>query len=259
MQVLSFLNDDVKDILDIGCNAGALLRSCRRLCPAANLAGVDINTEALAAARLAVPEATILAAGAELLPFENEQFDRVFCTEVIEHIPPELRAQGFREMQRVLKPGGVLVLTVPHAGWFAWMDSNNVRFRLPRLYQRLVGNGLRDRNYEHLGRHVEWHEHFRLDELLKLAGAGWETRLVKHGGLLLYPLMDWLSWPFYRRGRHDHWLRRGFERIAGWDYSIDYGSASYGILLALQKSPGEPTRVTTHIDQSVCAPMVKED
>ena len=47
--------------------------------------------------------------------------------------------------------------------------------------------------------------------------------------------MDWLSWPFYRMGRPEHWLRQAFERVAAQDYAVDYGDASYGIMLVLRR------------------------
>ena len=58
----------------------------------------------------------------------------------------------------------------------------------------------------------------------------------RRGGLFVYPLMDWLSWPFYRAGKHDHPVRRLFERAAGWDYMVDFGRASYGVLVALRRA-----------------------
>jgi len=45
------------------------------------------------------------------LPFTNESFDVVTCFDVFEHVPDDVRA--FHEVHRVLKPGGLLVFTVP--------------------------------------------------------------------------------------------------------------------------------------------------
>jgi SAM-dependent methyltransferase len=203
-------------------------------------------------AREKVPAAELRRAGAERLPFGNDTFEYVTCIEVLEHLPPELRPLAFQEMRRVLQPGGKLILTVPHAGSFAWLDSNNLRLRAPGLYTRLLGGGRRDANYKALSRNVEWHYHFNEHELLTLAGEGWEMVAVVRGGLFLYPLMDWLSWPFYRFGIPHHPLRRTFERIAGWDYRIDFGKASYGILVVLRRNDSqEPTSVASG-DFAVC-------
>jgi SAM-dependent methyltransferase len=48
------------------------------------------------------------------LPFQNDQFDTVFCTQVLEHVFEHDKMMG--EVARVLRPGGHLILTVP----FAW-------------------------------------------------------------------------------------------------------------------------------------------
>lgn len=48
------------------------------------------------------------------LPFPDNTFDRVICSEVFEHIPDDVGAMA--ELTRVLKPGGVLAATVP--SWF---------------------------------------------------------------------------------------------------------------------------------------------
>ena len=48
--------------------------------------------------------------------FEDEFFDRVFCISVIEHLPEQIAYAGMREMSRVLKKGGLLVVTVDNDG-----------------------------------------------------------------------------------------------------------------------------------------------
>jgi len=235
MNIGTHFSRPVDSLLDVGCNVGAWLRDCARQLPSARLAGVEINEEALQVARRNVPSAELHHAGAEALPFDDGTFQYVTCVEVLEHLPSHLRASAFQEMWRVLKPGGRLILTVPHAGWFAWADSNNVRLRLPGLYRWLLGRGKRDKSYDLAGKQVEWHHHFTLNELETLAGPAWKTATVRRGGLFLYPLMDWLSWPFYRLECANNPIRKTFERIAGWDYQIDYGVASYGILVAFDR------------------------
>jgi SAM-dependent methyltransferase len=225
-----------ESLLDVGCNVGAWLAHCRQRWPEAKLAGVEPNAASLVHARELLPEADLREAGAERLPFADGSFHYVTCFEVLEHVPAELRRQALAEIRRVLRPGGRLVLTVPHRGWFAWLDSNNVRFKLPQVYTLLVKRGLRDPSYEGRGEHVEWHHHFTLDEFRGLAGGGWREVSVARGGLFLPPLTDWLSWPFYRAGRVDHPLRRALERISAWDTDHDYGRASYGMLVAMERA-----------------------
>lgn len=235
MRVLDWIGAPPESLLDVGCNAGAWLHQCSIEFPTARLAGTDINEVSLVKAVQTLRKAVVVRAGAELLPFKSESFQYMTCMEVLEHIPAELRSAAVAEMRRVLMPNGRLVLTVPHRGLFAFLDSNNIRFRLPALYKLLVRHGRRDRVYSAAGRHVEWHHHFNQADLIELLGPGWRVSAVRRGGLVVYPLMDWLSWPFYRTGNPNHWLRKFFERLASMDYNIDFGRASYGILLVADK------------------------
>ena len=57
-----------------------------------------------------------LSGDAVRLPFPDGTFDRIICSEVFEHIPDDAGAMA--ELQRVLRPGGVLAATVP-----AWMPE----------------------------------------------------------------------------------------------------------------------------------------
>jgi SAM-dependent methyltransferase len=235
LRVTDWIDEPVGSLLDVGCNDGAWLGDCARRFPLARLAGIDINTKALPKAKQKVPRAELHQAGAEDLPFPDSSFQYVTCFEVLEHLPAGLRTAAFLEIHRVLRPGGRVILSVPHAGWFAWLDSNNLRYRLPRLYRWLVQRGLRDAGYEAIGREVEWHHHFTVPEIMRLAGEGWRPVAVCYRGLVIFPLMDLLSWPFYRLGIPDHPIRRLFERIAGWEYQISFGPASYGVLIVLER------------------------
>ncbi len=204
---------------------------------AARLAGVELNDKALSVAARNRPEAILSRAVAERLPFPDDTFDCVTCLEVLEHLPEKNWTSAIQEMRRVLKPGGVLIVTVPHAGLFAWMDSNNVRHRLPGLYRSFVRRGLRDSNYDALERHVEWHKHFTKQELEEIVGtAGWKSVRFTYGGSFLMPLADWLSWPFYRAGKSEHPIRRLLGRLADWDYRIDFGRLSYGVCMVSVKA-----------------------
>ncbi len=55
--------------------------------------------------------ATQVAGDATKLPFDDDAFDRIIASEVLEHIPSDIDALG--ELTRVLKPGGMLAATVP--------------------------------------------------------------------------------------------------------------------------------------------------
>jgi SAM-dependent methyltransferase len=69
---------------------------------------------------IAQPEKKIIGADVALLPFKDKTFDVVICREVIEHVPDTDAA--FREMKRVLRPKGYLLITTPN-GLAGYIDG----------------------------------------------------------------------------------------------------------------------------------------
>lgn len=115
-------------LLDVGCGTGALLRHLSLAHPTTRMFGVDPVPEMLAVARRRLPPAIQLATGwAEQLPFESEQFDVVVSCNMFHYIRQPMNA--LREMSRVLRSGGQLVIT-------DWCDDYLV-CRVCDLYLRL--------------------------------------------------------------------------------------------------------------------------
>ncbi len=98
-----------KRVLDLGCRTGAVTE---HFLPGNEVVGVDVDEGALeqAAARGIT---TVWADIEELLPFEAGSFDVVVAGEILEHV--RFSDQVVAEIARVLKPGGVLVGSVPNA------------------------------------------------------------------------------------------------------------------------------------------------
>jgi SAM-dependent methyltransferase len=99
------------NLLDIGCGTGYTLA---RLPKRMRTVGVDFSPTALAFARDRLGEKAntkLVRGSAYALPFANERFDAVLALDVLEHLEDDLGAA--KEMRRVLKKGGVAVVTVP--------------------------------------------------------------------------------------------------------------------------------------------------
>jgi ubiquinone/menaquinone biosynthesis C-methylase UbiE len=93
-------------MLDAGCGTGLNLASM----PAGSV-GIDLNPRNLDLIRERLPHHPVVLGDIEAMPFEDESFSTVVCTEVLEHVPyPE---KALREMFRVLKSGGLLIGSVP--------------------------------------------------------------------------------------------------------------------------------------------------
>ena len=86
--------------LEVGCNVGANTRWLAELLGPENVAGVDINEQALATARETVPGADLRLAPARSLPFPDASFDLVFTTGVLIHQPPDELGRVIDEIVR---------------------------------------------------------------------------------------------------------------------------------------------------------------
>jgi ubiquinone/menaquinone biosynthesis C-methylase UbiE len=114
-------------VLDVGCGTGELLRRLRAKYPNAALAGLDPVAEMLAVARGKLNGTEDLRIGyANSLPWKAGAFDVVVSCNMFHYITHPVEA--LREMARVLRPGGSLVLT-------DWCDDY-VACRLCNLYLR---------------------------------------------------------------------------------------------------------------------------
>jgi len=118
------------------------------------------------------------------LPFPDESFDTCTILEVIEHVADERRT--LRELARVLKPGGRLLLTTPHRGMLTFIDPGNIKFILPAMHRFAHRTLLRNSGYYEarfgdarrdelnlvgdfsLDR-IPWHRHYSVNDIRRLA------------------------------------------------------------------------------------------
>ena len=102
-------------ILDLGCGNGRLFEIFKN--KEIDYIGADNSEELIKIAKNKYPEAKFQVADAFQLPFPDGYFDKIFNVAVLHHIPSkELRLLLLREANRVLRPGGQLVLSV----WHLW-------------------------------------------------------------------------------------------------------------------------------------------
>lgn len=154
-------------VLDVGCGTGVLLEALARLVPEAESAGVDRSAAMLSVAESRLDDGVLLCrAGAEALPFVDESFDRVVSTSVF-HFVHE-RVAALREMHRVLRPGGTLVIT----DWYGNDPVMWLRDRLLRLRNRDYSPSLTRRQlqacFREAGLPVPEPEHYRIHPLWAL-------------------------------------------------------------------------------------------
>lgn len=137
-------------VLDVGCGEGWFTAELARA--GAHAVGVEVAEEPLRRARRRDSQLAFeLVASAVAWPFSDAEFDAVWAGEVIEHVPDT--AGWLSELRRVLRPGGVLLLSTPDHGPLsvlasalrprrldAWLDprSDHVRFYTRRTLAALL-------------------------------------------------------------------------------------------------------------------------
>jgi SAM-dependent methyltransferase len=190
-------------VLDVGCGNGRhAFEAYRR---GARVVAFDLDRQELAAVtglcgamRLEgeVPPGAGSAAvsgDATVLPFADSSFDKVIAAEVLEHILDDQRAMN--ELARVLRPGGVLAVTVP-----AWLPER-ICWGLSREYHEVPGG------------HVRIYTRVELEAKLRRAGFAIGGHHHAHG---LHSPYWWLKC-LVGVGNDDHPAAKAYHRMLVWD------------------------------------------
>lgn len=152
------------------------------------LTGIDINPGRMKDLALPIIKLDL---NSEPLPFPDQSLDFINCSEVIEHLNPKAVAMFFREANRILKPGGVFIVTTPN------------KWRLGVLFQR---HKTRLDNHGH-GHELEYSlnqiSHILIHEKFKIEEAGTISFYSNVGKIAhdkyFYPLWHLLRFPNKKR------------------------------------------------------------
>jgi SAM-dependent methyltransferase len=112
-----------QSVLDAGCGEGFVTRFLRRQNADWRLTGIDVSAEAVAYARRHADheagDARYCCGNLYDLPFDDDAFDTVLCSEVLEHLDHPDRAFG--ELHRVARRS--VVVSVPREPYFQWLND----------------------------------------------------------------------------------------------------------------------------------------
>ena len=142
------LPPDCRVLVDLGCGTGSLLARLERR--GRRGVGVEAADEALALARAAAPGAALVAADAGRLPLRAGAADATVVLDVLEHAD---EAAVLDEVARVLRPGGMALVSVPALPWL-WSErdvrAGHVRrYSRRRLLELVASHGLRVERVRH--------------------------------------------------------------------------------------------------------------
>lgn len=110
-------------VLDAGCGTGLVSAFLRKR--ASRVVGLDYSLNSLLTMNAkGIPAINAVAGSIDRLPFEDGAFDAVVCSNTLQHFKQGQHLLIIEELKRVLKPGGILVISVHHyslakrrAGW----------------------------------------------------------------------------------------------------------------------------------------------
>ena len=189
-------------VLDLGCGEGRHALAAYWLSPAATVVAVDLNTHDLRQGYLKRHEwldinprhaCHFIAADGLNLPFANNSFDAVICSEVLEHI--DQYQSMLREIERLIKPGGHLAVSVPRA----WPEK--ICWMLSAAYHEVEGG------------HVRIFKARELRQSIECLGFNFSRRHWAHA---LHVPYWWLRCLFWRQHRQIG-IVRWYHRFLVWD------------------------------------------
>ncbi len=189
-------------VLDLGCGEGRHV-ILAYVAAEVHAVGVDLSLEDLHTTRerfaeFALPDCpqrtfSLASASALRLPFADDTFDKVICSEVLEHI--EDYPAALREIDRVLKPGGLFCASVPRH----WPER--ICWALSEGYHRSPGGHVRI---------------FRAAELRGDIERLGLRHYREHGAHALHVPYWWLRCLFWAQGA-SYWPVRQYHRLLVWD------------------------------------------
>lgn len=154
-QVIKSENNNPRNILDVGCASGWFLAQLKKEFRGSEAFGIDVYGKAIDYGKKIYKNIHLKKADAHKIPFPGNSFDVIVCCEVLEHV--ENPEQVIREMKRVLRRNGTLVVEIDTGNWLfklvwyfwtnlrkgVWRDSHIHIFNTERLKKLFVKNGLK--------------------------------------------------------------------------------------------------------------------
>jgi ubiquinone/menaquinone biosynthesis C-methylase UbiE len=154
-KVMERIEGDI--IVDVGCHTGGFVREACARYPALTIIGVDSSPDNIRIAQLISPQLAgcFRTMSAYRLDFAEASVDCVAFQEVLEHL--EGAALAIKEANRVLKPGGALIISVPNP-YYAWRIAGFIGHEIGNAWRRRRGLAPR-LGIEVMSRQVDWDRH----------------------------------------------------------------------------------------------------
>ena len=163
------------------------------------------------------------------IELEPNYYDCIIAADVFEHIALEQEPAFAKKCVSVLRPGGHLVISVPHLGTFAFLDPYSVKPAIHRLLWQLglykdVHNGNCDIR--------KGHKHYRVEQLIQ-SFKPLELLHIVYYGYFFDPLLTWAV--ALSRGSRQFPGYKWIEQACSRELERDYGQRSFNVALKFCK------------------------
>lgn len=135
---------EFKSLLEIGCGTGYVVSGIAKAYPGAALHGSEIFTAGLAFAATKEPTIDFMQMDARNIPFIDE-FDAIGAFDVLEHIEEDKLVLA--QIHGALKPGGVMLLTVPQHAWL-WSQVDDYSYHVRRYSAKELHAKIEDAGFD---------------------------------------------------------------------------------------------------------------
>lgn len=136
--------EDFTSVLDFGCSSGRVLRHLlvRDTRGTTTYYGSDVDAQAIAWAQQHLPGARwVVNTSLPPLPFEDGQFDLIYSISVLTHLDEQRQLAWLDEIHRLLRPGGIALLTTHGAHAFTEFKAGRVISNSRSCMERIAAHG----------------------------------------------------------------------------------------------------------------------
>lgn len=164
-EVLKLLPKNSQKVLDVGCSSAILTAEIANNLPKSNVTGLDSYKKAIDYAKRKYANISFIVGDAHNLPFKNNVFDLVVCTETLEHVvDPHIALQ---EIKRVLKKSGAAIISMDSGSllfktiWYFWTKTKGKVWENAHLHEfnaqilekliKKAGFKIKKKKYSHMG------------------------------------------------------------------------------------------------------------
>jgi O-antigen/teichoic acid export membrane protein len=198
-------------VIDIGCSNSSLIESLPN--KSKYTIGIDTDIDALKSISHQGSKLHLINAQAESLPLKTEFADVVLLLDVLEHTRDDKMV--ISEAYRILKPNGLLIMSIPYKGLFSFLDPQNLSHRLKTGKKNLI------------------HRHYGEKDLRRLLFRLFKIEDKHFGGLFLYPITFWGANYFNKHFGID--VSIYCKKLGDLDNDISWGKLSYNLIIRARK------------------------